>query len=65
MFVYKAAHLVHIAIDDDVEALINGIMFANVLCGKLFRHDCGLMPLQANRDVTCLRRRFRYALRLD
>lgn len=34
MFIYEAFHFVYIAVDDDVEALLDGIVLANVFGGE-------------------------------
>ena len=40
MFVDEATHFVDIAVDDDVETLVDSVVLANVFGGELFRH-CG------------------------
>ena len=40
MFVNETAHLINIAVDDDVETLVHSVMLAHVFGGEFFRH-CG------------------------
>lgn len=42
MLVHEAAHLVYIAVDNDVQSLIDSVVFANVFRGELLRHYCGI-----------------------
>ena len=39
MFIYETTHLVHIAIDDHVQALFHGTMLLDFVRCELFRHD--------------------------
>lgn len=50
MLVYEAAHLVYIAVDDDVEALVDCTVLAHLFSGELLRHGCGLLSARASRQ---------------
>ena len=40
MFIHESAHLVYIVIDNDVEAFVDGVVFADVFGREFLRH-CG------------------------
>lgn len=50
MLVYEAAHLVYIAVDDDVEALVDCIVLAHLFGGEFLRHRCGLLSARNSRQ---------------